>query len=464
MALFPRIGIQSSFFAKTSLVLVGLFFVSSQSFAAMTLASITGVSGKDESDTTKPIVYGGFAGTCTGDGTLPCDSCTGDTIAGSKLWPCNKNNAYANLRLTIRTNFTLTGATANKAFLKSGEDQISATFTIEDSGTVLNTQIPWGQLCSEFGVGTDCKGSFDKTLTVGIEGSNTSGTATTESMSVRIVSRYVEVGTTAGTEWFYTDCNTTEATTNYGFCHFEVFPGDEKVYADNLVVSPGYPASTAGGIEYTNLVFFYREQPAGEDDNTTIANLSNKEGFFSVGINKAASPPVADNRIDGLVNGARYCMVMANQDATGIISFFTPIPGTPGSPVTVAELCTTPSEVIGLLDDKSCFIATAAFGSDMAPEVQSFRDFRNEFLLTNSWGRAFVKFYYKYSPYYANMIAESEVTKAVVRTALWPLLYFARMSVALGFWTTLLILSLAVASFYELYRRLILGRRFRGEL
>ncbi len=100
----------------------------------------------------------------------------------------------------------------------------------------------------------------------------------------------------------------------------------------------------------------------------------------------------------------------------------------------------------------------------MAPEVQSFREFRNKFLLTNSWGRTFVKLYYKYSPYYANMIAQNETAKTVIRGMLWPLLFFARMSVTFGFWTTFLILSMAVLSFIELYRRLILGRHLRGEL
>lgn len=45
-----------------------------------------------------------------------------------------------------------------------------------------------------------------------------------------------------------------------------------------------------------------------------------------------------------------------------------------------------------------CFIATAAYGDFNAPEVISFRNFRDEYLLQRKWGRAFVKIYYKTSP------------------------------------------------------------------
>lgn len=444
-------------------VAAGLFFAALQSHGAVTLVSISGASNQDLSTATKPIIYAGFAGTCTGDGTNTCDSCTGTAVSGSKLWSCNKSNAYPNLKLIIRVQSSNASASVSNAIVKIGEDKYTPVTSPTMADGILTTQLSWSEICSHSNVnkGANCDGgSFSVDLTVGFEVTS-SGSTTTDALTFAVRAR---VAASDGSDWFYTDCNTTEATSNIGFCHFEAYPGDAKIYADNLVVASGYPSSPAAGVEYSGVTFFYEQQASGEDDNTTIQRISNASNSFILGVNKSASPPVADNRIDGLQNGTRYCMVMANQDASGVISYFTPLPGTSGSPVTAAEICTTPTEVIGLLDDKHCFIATAAFGSEMAPEVQSFRDFRNKYLLPFSWGRSFVKFYYKHSPYYANLISQSEVAKTMVRGALWPLLFFARMCVEMGFWVTAIICSLALVSIYELYRRLILGPKFRGEL
>ena len=67
-----------------------------------------------------------------------------------------------------------------------------------------------------------------------------------------------------------------------------------------------------------------------------------------------------------------------------------------------------------------CFIATAAYGSYMEPEVITLRRFRDNYLLDNAPGREFVRLYYAYSPPAASFIAERPVIRAVVRYALAP--------------------------------------------
>ena len=62
-----------------------------------------------------------------------------------------------------------------------------------------------------------------------------------------------------------------------------------------------------------------------------------------------------------------------------------------------------------------CFIATAAYGTDTAKEIDILREFRDEVLLPNRLGAEFVSFYYRTSPPIANFISQHESLRAVVR-------------------------------------------------
>ena len=62
-----------------------------------------------------------------------------------------------------------------------------------------------------------------------------------------------------------------------------------------------------------------------------------------------------------------------------------------------------------------CYIATAAYGTDTAKEIDILREFRDTVLLPNGLGAKFVSFYYKTSPPIADFISQHEILKAVVR-------------------------------------------------
>jgi len=83
----------------------------------------------------------------------------------------------------------------------------------------------------------------------------------------------------------------------------------------------------------------------------------------------------------------------------------------------------------------NCFIATAAHGNDQSEDVMVLRGFRNDYLLTNKIGKAFVNLYYTYSPPLARYIAQNEFLKTTTRIIIKPIVYTVKypLYVMLGF-------------------------------
>jgi peptide/nickel transport system substrate-binding protein len=73
-----------------------------------------------------------------------------------------------------------------------------------------------------------------------------------------------------------------------------------------------------------------------------------------------------------------------------------------------------------------CLIATAAFGSELTPQVQYLRNFRDHYVLSTASGSAFMNtfnsIYYSFSPQVADYEREQPWLQATVKTALYPLL------------------------------------------
>jgi len=108
-----------------------------------------------------------------------------------------------------------------------------------------------------------------------------------------------------------------------------------------------------------------------------------------------------------------------------------------------------------------CFIATAAFGYYSAPEVQALREFRDRYLLTNSAGTAFVRWYYEHGPVAAAYINAHPAYKPVVRAALMPAvgaaLFMTRTSFFIKTVVTLFILMIALTMAYRSSRKKLSG-------
>ncbi len=414
-------------------------------------------------------IFGGMAGDpsgCTASPTYTCNTCKNATISGTgdaTLVACNETQILPTTQITFTFASDQYGGTA-AVFSGDGTRRIDTSPNIpvtvgQGTSVVLN----WDAICTQSG-NPGCTaggwpatspGGLNTTIRVGISHDGTSlGTSTT-------------TGTTAGNDDFktvyvklqqaYGQSSTTvfkslnpgcTGVANGPLCYFEMNSNDKSAtfQRDSLDGPPGFP--TFQNTKFAAVRLYYETS-----------------GFAA--INPKTSPsqippftlPPGDtklrfdtSKVNGLTNLTRYYFKMANVDEAGNIGFFTPASldfsvcrktygiimqdGTNGGPIVPdAQTChiVKPDLVQGVLaKDVNCFIATAAFGSPMATEVQTFRDFRNAFLITHRWGRAFVRFYYRHSPPIANFIAKHESLRTFTRMTLWPALAFAWMSIHFG--------------------------------
>ncbi len=89
------------------------------------------------------------------------------------------------------------------------------------------------------------------------------------------------------------------------------------------------------------------------------------------------------------------------------------------SDVTVAKL-TTADRALGTVD--ACFVATAAYGSLMASDVELLRHVRDAVLQRTVFGELAVESYYTFGPLAASLVAESDLLRRSARAALTPVI------------------------------------------
>ncbi len=78
-----------------------------------------------------------------------------------------------------------------------------------------------------------------------------------------------------------------------------------------------------------------------------------------------------------------------------------------------------------------CFIATAVYGTPLAPEVRVLSEFRDKYLLTSIPGRGFVRWYYKLGPPIARVTSRNKPLGFAVRTVLCPVIVLCRTILSL---------------------------------
>ncbi len=80
----------------------------------------------------------------------------------------------------------------------------------------------------------------------------------------------------------------------------------------------------------------------------------------------------------------------------------------------------------GLPTTQPCFIATAAYGTPFAEEIQILRNWRDNYLKKNELGNFFVKFYYWFSPPIANIIRDNDNMRKLTRALLNPIVKYLK--------------------------------------
>lgn len=396
--------------------------------ATVVINSVSGVSNttaaSTSGSTSVPFTFfGSKVASCPSGGTGPCDTCQ----AASFRTPCSRKGITTATTIRVNFSYTATATTTIVPLVKangSSDIHVDASDLSSPAGAWL--EFTWNTLCTV--LTSNCSG----TIQVGI---GTDSSTFSDKVDVRVIT-----GDATSAVASYTVCPPgTAGVSNQGLCYFQLVPGDEKLYVTNMQAPATFPASGGDSTNpYSVALFYYQPVNDGQNPEDAYDNITFATPPIEVAIGTGTGARLTDDRLQGLDNDRKYCFALAMQDAVGNVSSFTPPRGDPN--LLMTDVCGTPEQVIGLLDDKHCFIATAAWGSEMDPHVDRFRQFRNKYLLPYEWGRSFVRTYYKLSPPLAQFISENEVFRAGARVALWPLLGFANASLEWGLWPSLILL------------------------
>ena len=131
---------------------------------------------------------------------------------------------------------------------------------------------------------------------------------------------------------------------------------------------------------------------------------------------------------EGVINGFKFEFPQDGIynimiDVEGIL--FTPItPEAVSFDIVVGEASAQPTNQTE--EGGGCLIATAAYGSEMSPQVQQLREIRDNQLMNTESGSAFMsgfnELYYSFSPTIADMQRENPMFKEAVKLGLTPML------------------------------------------
>lgn len=418
--------------------------------------SVTSVGGASAYNLTGTVtVLGGVANTynCASTVTVnteTCNSCTGNPTpcTNTPLCACNTNQIYDTgvVRINLQRP---TGVTTGTAIVRTQDNQSNVDQYRINDGTFV--ELSWLKICTLMG-STTCNPFASATTTytvhIGIDKDNSGALGGAGEEAIDVAFRIV--APTANTYDIQTGSND-------GIDTFTPYPGDEKIYVEDVhSPNPGFPLLTYGA-KATGLRVY-------------LADTKLPDAVPGSGLDPQSLSLVDDGGnldkpvVDGLDNNKLYFFRIAVLDeAQNVVLFYPDMTARPEcdtAPSTTCQYSATPSQVLGLLSkDTNCFIATAAYGSALEPRLNTLRHFRNKYLLLNKYGLKFVLNYYKYGPYAARWIADKPTVRALARVGLWPVYAFSYVALRFGLAAALAVLLLGALSLVSapwfIYRRAV---------
>lgn len=210
--------------------------------------------------------------------------------------------------------------------------------------------------------------------------------------------------------------------------NFGLINGDERVQVANSTVPP----ADDQGLPLTKLVVYGEATSSANALSITSSirrEFEARQGVFTV---------------DGLANETQYCFSLGWVNAAGLVSTQD---GAWGATLPPGH-CATPSRIDGFLDRSTCFIASAAYGDEWHPRLETLRQFRDQILAQTDTGKAFIAWYYSWSPRAAHWLMERPGYRLAVRAALFPVVEGARAALWLRYnmWALGVVLVLGTAS------------------
>lgn len=214
----------------------------------------------------------------------------------------------------------------------------------------------------------------------------------------------------------------------------------------NLNFQTKVPSLNCGGIASPASIYFPGDQEIllttdafGIGTSGTTLALGSAPPMTVIVVGNEGAPPVVDQnylgantllkrvtyggsrRVEGFINTTdgsdhKYGLGFMVRDASGVLA--------QSASCVISDGVQT-SSIRGFLQKSSCFIATAAFRSENAAPVRMLRAFRDRVLLRSFAGRAFVRWYYSWSPGAAEWLMRNPGFRYPVLLALLPIQGFA---------------------------------------